>query len=144
MLIGNCYTFAIARYRRCGGWKVLRRSLKTWVPHMQWGAAGLERGAEPVTWWEGFRRIMGPQRGYLVWNQTGCYWRAHISAIQIEEYLPPEWVNRLIARYWLFRILPLHAVVFFGWVRADSGEETRTQRLIDKTWPGTRPNSDRE
>ena len=45
-MIGNCYTFALARYRRQGGWLVLRRSVKSWVPHMQWGASALERADE--------------------------------------------------------------------------------------------------
>lgn len=134
---GNCYTFALARYRSSGGWLVLRRSAKTWVPHMQWGAAGIEIDAQRLpSWWAGFRRIMGPERGYLIWNQTGCYWRARIHAIQIVEYLPPEWCNDLVNRYWLARMLPLHAVVFSGWVRAGSGEEHRTQTIIDRTWPG--------
>jgi hypothetical protein len=137
MRFGNCYTYALARYRRDGGWLVLRRSAKTWVPHMQWGAAGLDTGAEPLpSWWAGFRRIMGPDRGYLIWNQTGCYWRARISAIAIVEYLPPEWCNRLVTRYWLFRTLPVHAIVFSGWVRSGDGEEHRTQSIIDQTWPG--------
>jgi len=50
-VIGNCYTFALARYRRQGGWLVLRRSVKSWVPHMQWGASGIERGAERLPSW---------------------------------------------------------------------------------------------
>lgn len=137
MRFGNCYTYALSRYRRDGGWLVLRRSAKSWVPHMQWGASGLDRGAVPmVSWWAGFRKIMGPERGYLIWNRTGCYWRARISAISIVEYLPPEWCNRLVTRYWLARILPVHAIAFFGWVRSGDGEERRTQTIIDETWPG--------
>jgi hypothetical protein len=136
MRFGNCYTFALAQHRRHGGWLVLRRSVKSWVPHMQWGASGLEKGAEPLpSWWAGFRRIMGPQRGYLVWNRSGCYWRARISALQIVEYLPPAWANRLVSEYRLFRVLPLHVIVFFGWVRSGTGEQDRTQTIIDDTWP---------
>lgn len=137
MRFGNCYTFALARYRRQGGWLVLRRSVKSWVPHLQWAAAGIERGAEPLpSWWVGFRKIMGADRGYLVWSRSGIYWRARIHALQIEEYLPPPWVDRLITRYWLFRTFPLHAVVFSGWVRRGSGEEGRTHNLIEWTWSG--------
>jgi len=64
------------------------------------------------------------------------YWRARIHALQIEEYLPPPWVDRLITNHWLFRTFPLHAVVFFGWVRRGSGEEGRTHNLIERTWSG--------
>jgi hypothetical protein len=138
MRFGNCYTFALSHYARHGGWLVLRRSVKSWVPHMQWGAAGLDLGAERLpTWWAGFRRIMGPRRGYLIWNRTGCYWRARISALQIIEYLPPEWVNRLTSRYRIAQILPVHAIAFFGWVRQGSGEQERTQTIINETWPGS-------
>jgi len=137
MRFGNCYTLAISRYRRHGGRLILRRSVKSWVPHMQWAPAGVERGAERMpSWWAGFRKIMGPARGYLVWNAGGCYWRPRIHALTIVEYLPPPWVDRWISRYWIARVFPLHAVVFFGWVRAGEGEEARTQNIIDRTWPG--------
>lgn len=136
MRFGNCYTFALGQYRKHGGWLVLRRSVKSWVPHMQWGASGLELGAERLpSWRAGFRKIMGPDRGYLIWNRSGCYWRARISALQIIEYLPPEWVNRLTSRYRIAQILPVHAIAFFGWVRQGSGEQHRTQTIIDETWP---------
>lgn len=139
MRFGNCYTFALRRHRRMGGWKVLRRSVKAQVPHMQWGAAGLERGAEKMpSWWAGFRKIMGPSRGYLLWNTSGCYWRERIHGAQIVEYLPPPWVDWLGEHCWPLRMLPLHAVVFWGWVRVGEGEQLRTQTIIDKTWPGSR------
>ena len=137
MLVGNCYTFAVTRYVRDGGWIVLRRSVKFWGPHMQWGAAGLEMGAEPMpSWWAGLKRIMGPDRGYLLWSRKGSYWRPRIHALQIVEYLPPPWIDHLISNYWIFRKVPLHALVFVGWVRAGEGEQSTTQHIIDKTWPG--------
>ena len=136
MLFGNCYTFAISRYLKRGGWILFRPSAKTWVIHTQWAAEGVERGAEVVTFREGWRRITGPRKGYLCWQRGRCVWRARIHALQIEEYLPPRWVNRLISRYRICRILPLHAIAFFGWERADSGEEDGTHQIIEKTWPG--------
>jgi hypothetical protein len=137
MRFGNCYTFAIRQYLKHGGWLILRRSIKAeWVPHMQWAAAGLEVGAERMpSWWAGFRKAMGPDRGYLLWNRSGCYWRARVSSIQIVEYLPPPWVDRLLTNYRLFRIAPWPALVFFGWVRSGEGEQDRTQTIIDDTWP---------
>jgi len=135
--LGNCYLFAIRRYRERGGWIVLRRSTKArYIIHAQWGAAGLDVGAEPIGLWGGLRRICGPDRGYLCWQRGRCLWRARIHAIQVEEYLPPPWVDRLITNHWLFRTFPLHAVVFFGWVRRGSGEEGRTHNLIERTWSG--------
>lgn len=140
---GNCYTFALAQRRRVGGWLVLRRSVKSWVPHMQWAPAGVERGAVPMSsWLAGFRKIMGPERGYLIWSDAGVYWRPRLHALQIVEYLPPPWVDRWISRYRIARWVPLHAVVFFGWTRHGQGEESRTQNLIDRTWPGGRVESD--
>jgi len=136
MKFGNCYTFTVVEYRRYGGWMILRRSVKSWVPHMQWGSSGSVSGATRMpSWWAGFRKIMGPDRGYLLWNSTGVYWRARINALSITEYLPPPWVDYLISNYLLFRIFPLHALVFFGWVRRGEGEQTRTQNIIDRTWP---------
>jgi hypothetical protein len=132
---GNCYTFAIQQYLKHGGWLVLRRSVKARIPHMQWGAAGIEKGAEPICWTRGLVRCMGPERGYLIWSTKGCYWRPRINRLQIVEYLPPEWCNRWAERWLLFRILPLHVIVFFGWVRAGEGEQDKTQTIIDETWP---------
>lgn len=61
MRLGNCYLFAIRRYRERGGWIVLRRSTKArYIIHAQWGAAGLDVGAEPIGLWAGLRRIVGP------------------------------------------------------------------------------------
>ena len=137
MRFGNCYLFATRRYRERGGWIVLRRSTKArYIIHAQWGAAGLDVGAEPIGLWAGLRRIVGPSRGYLCWQRGRCLWRGRIDALQIEEYLPPPWVDRLITNHWLFRTFPLHAVVFFGWVRRGSGEEGRTHSLIERTWSG--------
>ena len=137
MRFGNCYTFALAQRKRSGGWLGLRRSIKSWVPHMQWAPEGIEGGATLMpSWWAGFRKIMGPDRGYLIWQKGRVYWRARIHALQIEEYLPPPWVDRLITNHWLFRTFPLHAVVFFGWVWRGSGEEVRTHSLIERTWSG--------
>ena len=134
---GNCYTFALAQRRRFGGWLVLRRSIKSWVPHMQWAPEGIERGAESMpSWWAGLRRIMGPDRGYLIWSEVGVYWRPRISALAIVEYLPPPWVDRLISRYRVARLFPVHAIVFRGWMRAGEGEEGRTHQIIERTWPG--------
>lgn len=137
MRCGNCYLYAVRRYREAGGWIVLRRSVKArWVIHAQWAPSGIERGAEPIGLRAGLRRIVGPDRGYLCWQRGRCVWRARIHTLQVEEYLPPPWVDRLITNHWLFRTFPLHAVVFFGWVRRGSGEEGRTHSLIERTWSG--------
>jgi hypothetical protein len=136
MKFGNCYTFAVRQYRRMGGFLVLRKSVKAIVPHMQWSPHGAERGAEPVCWLRGFIRVMGPRRGYLLWNRTGSYWRARISRLAIVEYLPPEWCNRLAKRFWLARVLPIYVIVFRGWVRTGEGEQETTQTVINETWPG--------
>jgi len=138
MRVGNCYTFAMRQYRREGGFLVLRKSVKAVTPHMQWAANGAERGAQPISWMRGFVKVMGRERGYLLWNSTGAYWRPHISRLAIIEYLPPEWCNRLCRQFWVARMLPIHAIVFRGWVRVGEGEQKSTQEIIDRTWPGTR------
>ena len=137
MRIGNCYCYAISTYRRRGGWIVLRRSTKArFVIHAQWGAAGLDVGAEPIGLWAGLRRICGPARGYLCWQRGRCLWRARIHAIQVEEYLPPAWIDALLTRSRLARALPLFAAVFRGEVRADAGETAESAEVIERTWPG--------
>ncbi len=143
MRLGNCYTFAVRQYRREGGFLVLRKSVKAVVPHMQWAAHGAERGAEPIGWFRGFLRVMGPERGYLLWNGTGAYWRPRISRLAIIEYLPPEWCNQLAKRFWLARVLPIYVIVFRGWVRTGEGEQDTTQDIIDRTWPGAREEYER-
>ena len=35
-------------------------------------------------------------------------------------------------------MLPIHAIVFRGWVRVGEGEQKTTQEIIDRTWPGAR------
>ena len=137
MRIGNCYLYAIRAYRERGGWIVLRRSTKArFVIHAQWGAAGLEIGAEPIGLWAGLRRICGPDRGYLCWQRGRCLWRARIHAIQVEEYLPPAWIDDLLTRSRLARALPLFAAVFRGEVRAEAGEAAESAEVIERTWPG--------
>lgn len=137
MRCGNCYCYAIRAYRRRGGWIVLRRSTKArWVIHAQWGAAGLDVGAEPIGLWAGLRRICGPDRGYLCWQRGRCLWRARIHALQIEEYLPPAWIDELLTRSRLARALPLFAAVFRGEVRAEVGESAESAEVIERTWPG--------
>jgi hypothetical protein len=139
---GNCFTFAIRQYRRDGGFLVLRKSVKAIVPHMQWAANGAERGAEPIGWMRGFVKVMGRERGYLLWNSTGAYWRPRISRLAIIEYLPPEWCNQLARRFWVARLLPIYVIVFRGWVRVGEGEQESTQDIIDRTWPGAREEVD--
>lgn len=134
MRIGNCYLWAIRHYRKHGGWIVVRASLKTWTPHMQW-APLLPRGVERVTLPEAIRRVLGRRRGYAFWSCGLLYWRARIDDAQIIEYLPPAWIDWSMKHIWLCRIFPVHAVVFFGWVRSDCGEKERTKELIRRHWP---------
>lgn len=144
MRVGNCYLFAIRVYRARGGWIVLRRSVKArWVIHAQWGAAGLDVGATRIGLWAGLRKICVPDRGYLCWQRGRCLWRSRIHALQVEEYLPPAWVDALLERSRLARLLPLFAVVFRGRVRAEAGEAPDSAEVIDKTWPGHRASDGR-
>ena len=137
MRLGNCYLYAIRRYRERGGWIVLRRSTKArYIIHAQWGAAGLDVGAEPIGLWAGLRRIVGPDRGYLCWQRGRCMWRARIDALQIEEYLPPEWIDELLDRSRLARVFPAFAAIFRGHVRAETGEAPDSAEVIERTWPG--------
>ena len=137
MRLGNCYLFAIRRYRERGGWIVLRRSTKArYIIHAQWGAAGLDVGAEAIGLWAGLRRIVGPERGYLCWQRGRCMWRARIDALQIEEYLPPEWIDELLDRSRLARVFPAFAAIFRGHVRAETGEAPDSAEVIERTWPG--------
>ncbi len=137
MRCGNCYCYAVRRYREAGGWIVLRRSVKArCVIHAQWAATGIERGAQPIGLWRGLRRIVGPDRGYLCWQRGRCMWRARIDALAIEEYVPPDWVEWVLERSRLARAFPVFAVLFRGRVRADRGETPESAEVIERTWPG--------
>lgn len=63
-------------------------------------------------------------------------WRARIDALQIEEYLPPEWIDALLDRSRLARVCPAFAAVFRGHVRAEEGEAPDSAEVIERTWPG--------
>lgn len=134
MRIGNCYTWTIPHYRKRGGWIVVRASLKTWTPHMQW-APLLPSGAEQVTLLEAIRRVLGPRRGYAFWSRGLCYWVARIDGVQIMEYLPPDWIDWSMKHIHFCRTFPVHAVAFSGRVRSDCGEEERVKELIRRHWP---------
>lgn len=139
MLFGNCYTYALKRYRKNGGWIVLRRSTKAaCVIHAQWGASGIERDAQEIELWVGLKKIIGPDRGYLCWSAGRCVWRDRIGELAIEEYVPPAWADWLLERCWLARLLPLHAILFFGSVRKGKGETPASAEIINRTWQGRR------
>lgn len=142
MIFGNCYIFAVKKYREHGGWILLRASVKArLIIHAQWGAAGIERDAQEIGLWDGLRKIVGPARGYLCWSAGRCVWRESISELAIEEYVPPAWADWLLERCALARWLPLHAVFFFGSVRRGKGETQRSAEIIEQTWsrPGRGP-----
>lgn len=137
MICGNCYLYAIRRYRQSGGWIVLRRSVKArWIIHAQWAPAGIERGAEPIGLRAGLRRICGPDRGYLCWQRGRCVWRARISDLLIEEYIPPAWIDSLLSRSAWAQRLPVFGVLFRGEVRVEQGEAPESAEIIERTWPG--------
>ena len=86
---------------------------------------GIGRGADRCRrGGRGFVRIVGPDRGYLIWQTGRVYWRARIHALQIRGHLPPQpWVDRLITHdTGCSGLFPLHAVVFSDGCGGSSGE----------------------
>ena len=132
---GNCYMLAFRRYRTGCGIVLVRRSVKTWIPHTQWSPFGPPADALPTTFWRGLLTIMGPRRGYLLYSRHGAHWLPRIDGVWIEEYLPPSWIDDSMKKSWIARTLPLHAFAFFGRVRLGFGEEDRTKELIRRHWP---------
>jgi hypothetical protein len=131
MRIGNCYIFALRERRRRGGWIIVRKSVKTWVPHMQYTqSAATVWGMERVPFREGFRRLYGPERGYILSMGNGWHWAPSIEQCVIEEYLPPEWVNRAVRQYRVAQLFPVMAILFRGYVRRGVGEDDRTRRAV--------------
>lgn len=133
MWIGNCYMFSIQQYRRYGGAIPIRRSVKTWVPHSMWAPA-FRPGADAVriTLWRGAFRIYSKAGGYLCRHSGVWWWVASLETHYLQEYEPKEWIDLSMKRSWIARTFPLHAIVFFGRVRAGYGESIRTLRAMRK------------
>lgn len=131
MRVGNCYIFALREYHRRGGWIIVRKSVKTWVPHMMYArSAASVWNMRRVSFLGGLRRIYGPERGYLMSMGTGWRWTPSVEKCEIEEYLPPEWIDRLVRRYKVIRMAPVMAILFRGYVRRGIGEDDRARRAM--------------
>ena len=116
---------------------MVRRSLKTWVYHMQWtptmGGIG---EAERIGVLRGLLKVYGRGRGYLLWGGGRAYWAPSVEGCLIEEYLPPDWIDSSLKASRVCRWFPIYAIVFRGYVRRGQGERQDAREAIAEHWAG--------
>lgn len=135
MTRSNCWLYALKMRKDLGGSIVIRRSLKSWVLHaFHVGPRDIGRtmhAANPIGWGRGLLKIMGPERGYLVWTPgMRLWWYPNINNMRVSEYVPPDWVDKLSKAWWIVRTFPLHVVLFKGTERYGQGESPAARMLM--------------